>query len=127
MEGEKRVLSELGEKVSTKSNQNPATTIANSPGAGIAHKQFLFYFQKKLVESNNCLNCGKRMFVVEAAAAAWEVRSRLGHNLGAKSLVAALQLHLRARVDRASNWPRGRPSLSHHAGDVGPREEKLKP
>lgn len=71
---------------------------------------FLLYFLKKLVGSCNCLNHGERMFFVEAAAA-WEVRSCFGHNLGAKSLVAAVQLHLRVRAAWASNWPHGHPSL----------------
>lgn len=72
---------------------------------------FLLYFLKKLVGSCNCLNRGERMFFVEAAAA-WEARSCFGHNLGAKSLVAAVQLHLRVRAAWASNWPHGHPSLS---------------
>lgn len=38
-------------------------------------------------------------------------RSCFGHNLGAKSLVAAVQLHLRVRAAWASNWPHGHPSL----------------
>lgn len=87
---------------------------------------FVFYFQKKLVGSNKGLDCGKRMFIVEAAAS-WEARSYLEHNLGAKSLVAVLQLHLRARVDWASDWPCGRLSLPHHSGAVRLQEGKIKP
>lgn len=49
------------------------------------------------------------MCIVEATAA-WEWRSCLGHSLGAKSLVAAVQFLLRVYVDQDSGWPCGHPS-----------------
>lgn len=98
MEGEKWILSELGESCFNKIKPKPLLPrLQRAPEPAERTHYFLFYFQKKLLGSSNCLNRGKRMFIVEAAAA-WEGRSCLGHNLGAKRLVAAVQLHLRACV-----------------------------
>lgn len=68
---------------------------------------YLFYFLNKLVGFTNCLNHSERMFFVEAAAA-WEARACLGHSLGAKSLIMAVQLPSASACwlsQRLAPWP----------------------